>query len=201
MENFGFTCDVCGKTVCGITYVNGMKFCAKCYQETFGNKNERNLDAEMATEMVKLAEENKHLKERIQNILEGKEIPAICAKKYEEYEEKLDKVEQELAFYQDEIKNRGTCGLCEKLDIKRIKELEEEISKLETQKKQLEWDNRNKPYYEYHKMIEHQQEAIEHYFKETIELKEALKLACNFAGLDIDKWSKYFIEQAKESMK
>ena len=34
-------------------------------------------------------EENKQLKERIQNILEGKEIPAICAKKYEEYEKQL----------------------------------------------------------------------------------------------------------------
>lgn len=33
--------------------------------------------------------ENKILKERIQNILEGKEIPAICAKKYEEYEEQV----------------------------------------------------------------------------------------------------------------
>ena len=39
MSNFGLSCDVCGKEVQGYTWVNGMKFCAKCYQETFGNKN------------------------------------------------------------------------------------------------------------------------------------------------------------------
>ena len=30
-----FICDVCGREVNGITIVNGMNFCAKCYQETF----------------------------------------------------------------------------------------------------------------------------------------------------------------------
>ena len=30
-----FRCDVCGREVNGITIVNGMNFCAKCYQETF----------------------------------------------------------------------------------------------------------------------------------------------------------------------
>lgn len=35
----GFTCDVCGRETQGCTWVNGMKFCAKCYQETFGNTN------------------------------------------------------------------------------------------------------------------------------------------------------------------
>ena len=35
----GFTCDNCGREMQGCTWVNGMKFCAKCYQETFGNKN------------------------------------------------------------------------------------------------------------------------------------------------------------------
>lgn len=44
----------------------------------------------------KLRQENKQLKERIQNILEGKEIPAICAKKYEEYEEQLAIREKEI---------------------------------------------------------------------------------------------------------
>lgn len=35
----GFTCDACGRETRGCSYVNGMYFCAKCYQETFGNKN------------------------------------------------------------------------------------------------------------------------------------------------------------------
>ena len=39
MSNFGLSCDVCNRENVGITWVNGMKFCAKCYQETFGNKN------------------------------------------------------------------------------------------------------------------------------------------------------------------
>ena len=35
----GFTCDNCGRELQGCTWVNGMRFCAKCYQETFGNNN------------------------------------------------------------------------------------------------------------------------------------------------------------------
>lgn len=38
----GFTCDVCGRKVNGCSIVNGMKFCAKCYQETFGKDNQQN---------------------------------------------------------------------------------------------------------------------------------------------------------------
>lgn len=40
MSNISFNCDVCGRQVQGCTFVNGMKFCAKCYQETFGNTTE-----------------------------------------------------------------------------------------------------------------------------------------------------------------
>ena len=42
IERFGFTCDVCGRKVNGCYIVNGMKFCAKCYQETFGKYNQQN---------------------------------------------------------------------------------------------------------------------------------------------------------------
>ena len=38
MSYFNMVCDSCGREVQGITWVNGMKFCAKCYQETFGNQ-------------------------------------------------------------------------------------------------------------------------------------------------------------------
>ena len=46
MSNINFNCDVCGREVMGCTFVNGMRFCAKCYQETFGEtdkdrKNEK----------------------------------------------------------------------------------------------------------------------------------------------------------------
>ena len=42
IDKFGFTCDVCGRKVNGCSIVNGMKFCAKCYQETFGKDNQQN---------------------------------------------------------------------------------------------------------------------------------------------------------------
>ena len=42
--------------------------------------------------------------------------------------------------------------------------------------------------------------CVESKAQENVVLKEALKLACDFAGLDTDKWSKEFIEQAKESI-
>lgn len=42
IDRFGFTCDVCGRKVNGCHYINGMKFCAKCYQETFGKDNQQN---------------------------------------------------------------------------------------------------------------------------------------------------------------
>lgn len=37
-NSISFTCDCCGREVGGCNIVNGMKFCAKCYQETFGNQ-------------------------------------------------------------------------------------------------------------------------------------------------------------------
>lgn len=38
MSYFNMVCDSCGREVYGCNIVNGMKFCAKCYQETFGNQ-------------------------------------------------------------------------------------------------------------------------------------------------------------------
>ena len=38
MSCFNMVCDCCGREVYGCNIVNGMKFCAKCYQETFGNQ-------------------------------------------------------------------------------------------------------------------------------------------------------------------
>lgn len=37
-NGISFSCDSCGREVFGCNIVNGMKFCAKCYQETFGNE-------------------------------------------------------------------------------------------------------------------------------------------------------------------
>ena len=70
--NLGMTCDSCGRVVSGITYVNGMKFCAKCYQETFGaNKDWQLLDKDKTIEELKqqLAEKDKQI-ESLKNQLE-----------------------------------------------------------------------------------------------------------------------------------
>lgn len=37
-------CDACGRFVKGCSWVNGMRFCAKCYQETFGNTTSQYVD-------------------------------------------------------------------------------------------------------------------------------------------------------------
>ena len=56
MSSMNFTCDVCGREVFSCTFVNGMKFCAKCYQETFG---ETDKDRKIADLETKLAESQK----------------------------------------------------------------------------------------------------------------------------------------------
>ena len=40
-SGISFTCDSCGREVFGCNIVNGMKFCAKCYQETFSNQQNK----------------------------------------------------------------------------------------------------------------------------------------------------------------
>lgn len=63
-NDIGFTCDVCGRTIQGTTIVNGMKFCAKCYQETFG-KSEIVVSWAKDNPFEKLKQENKTKDERI----------------------------------------------------------------------------------------------------------------------------------------
>lgn len=60
MSNIGMTCNVCGRTVQSCTFVNGMAFCVKCYQETFGN-----------TQMYKTPNDAAIYKERILLFEEG----------------------------------------------------------------------------------------------------------------------------------
>ena len=56
---FGFTCDVCGRELNTCSIVNGMKFCAKCYQETFGKDNQQN---EIQQIKQQLEEKDKEIK-------------------------------------------------------------------------------------------------------------------------------------------
>ena len=47
MSYFNMVCDSCGREVYGCNIVNGMKFCAKCYQETFGETDKDKQIAEL----------------------------------------------------------------------------------------------------------------------------------------------------------
>lgn len=57
MSYFNMVCDSCGREVHGCNIVNGMKFCAKCYQETFG---ETDKDKQIAELQKQLERHNKY---------------------------------------------------------------------------------------------------------------------------------------------
>lgn len=64
-NGISFNCDSCGREVYGCNIVNGMKFCAKCYQEIFG---ETNKDKQIAELQKQLEEKKKELREiRVEN--------------------------------------------------------------------------------------------------------------------------------------
>lgn len=79
-NSISFTCDCCGREVGGCNIVNGMKFCAKCYQETFGfepkyvdmlNKESSDLLVCLLAEKDKqIAELQKQLKSQPAEIME-----------------------------------------------------------------------------------------------------------------------------------
>ena len=92
MSSMNFTCDSCGREVFGCTFVNGMKFCAKCYQETFG---ETDKDRKIADLEAKLAEKEKEI-ERLKIYDEYRfELPypkvTILGKTFEDIQELIDK--------------------------------------------------------------------------------------------------------------
>ena len=58
MSYFNMVCDSCGREVYGCNIVNGMKFCAKCYQETFG---ETDKDKQIAELQKQLEEKDKEI--------------------------------------------------------------------------------------------------------------------------------------------
>ena len=105
MNNIGFNCDVCGKTVQGCTFVNGMKFCAKCYYETFG-KDYSQIDIKINAQYTEhLAKENVQLKEQLA--------------------EKDKEIEELKEFYDNMLQN--------KLEVKCVSATEEKIKEIRKQ--------------------------------------------------------------------
>lgn len=99
MNNTGFiglNCDVCGRTVQGYTFVNGMKFCAKCYQETFGNNYSQTyiINAQYTEHLLK---ENAQLKEKFENLKqENKQLERQLAEKDKKINQACDKIRKEM---------------------------------------------------------------------------------------------------------
>lgn len=89
MSYFNMVCDSCGREVYGCNIVNGMKFCAKCYQETFGETDKDK----------QIAELQKQLEEKEKYTYTGKEVGEIERK----YDEKIDTLEQKLRSQPAEI--------------------------------------------------------------------------------------------------
>ena len=74
-NNISFTCDSCGREVYGCNIVNGMKFCAKCYQETFGETDKDKQIAELQKQLESQpAEIVEKIKEQIFNHFNVKNI-------------------------------------------------------------------------------------------------------------------------------
>lgn len=82
-----FICDSCGREVYGCNIVNGMKFCAKCYQETFGNQQKY-------VDML-----NKENSDLLVNLLAEKD------KQIAELKQQLEEKEKLLQYGMTEIKN------------------------------------------------------------------------------------------------
>ena len=89
MSYFNMVCDSCGREVYGCNIVNGMKFCAKCYQETFGETDKDK----------QITELQKQLEEKEKYTYTGKEVGEIERK----YDEKIDTLEQKLKSQPAEI--------------------------------------------------------------------------------------------------
>ena len=68
MSYFNMVCDSCGREVYGCNIVNGMKFCAKCYQETFG---ETDKDKQIAELQKQLKSQPAEIVEKIKEFVEG----------------------------------------------------------------------------------------------------------------------------------
>lgn len=112
MSSMNFTCDSCGREVFGCTFVNGMKFCARCYQETFGETDKdrkiANLEAKLAEcekskESYRLQNEQHHL--QLLQFYSRLGVEAFGADIHEKALEALMIMKEQLAEKEEEIES------------------------------------------------------------------------------------------------
>ena len=111
IDRFGFTCDVCGRKVNGCHYINGMSFCEKCYQETFGKDNQQNEIQQLKQQLEEKDKEIEKLKQQ-NTLLEnenGKLAKELIVKNYKKAQKEvsfgIQLAIQELEKAKDTIKH------------------------------------------------------------------------------------------------
>ena len=107
IDRFGFTCDVCGRKVNGCHYINGMSFCEKCYQETFGKDNQQNEIQQLKQQLAEKDKEIAHLKEKdnyhLRYELAGADETITNLKQQlEEKDKEIEKLKQQYTILENE---------------------------------------------------------------------------------------------------
>lgn len=84
MNNIYFMCENCGIETNGITFVNGMKFCAKCYHQIFGKDNQQTEITQLKQQLTEKQNTIDEInKEFVQAVHDWK---TLCAEKDKEIE-------------------------------------------------------------------------------------------------------------------
>lgn len=111
MSYFNMVCDSCGREVYGCNIVNGMKFCAKCYQETFG---ETDKDKQIAELQKQLEEKEK----KIEDLKKSKQYFIM------NYNHIIDKLQKQLESQPAEIVEKIKEQIFNHFNVKNIEEYE-----------------------------------------------------------------------------
>lgn len=98
MSNIYFMCENCGTETNGITFVNGMKFCAKCYHQIFGKDNQQNeiqLLKQLVEKQNKIDEISKEFVQAVHAVYDWR---VLCAEKDKE----IEKLKQQYTILDNE---------------------------------------------------------------------------------------------------
>ena len=97
MNNIYFMCENCGIETNGITFVNGMKFCAKCYHQIFGKDNQQTEITQLKQQLTEKQNTIDEInKEFVQAVHDWK---TLCAEKDKEIERLKQELEETNAGY------------------------------------------------------------------------------------------------------
>ena len=176
-------CDVCGREVFSCTFVNGMKFCAKCYQETFG---ETDKDRKLANLEAKLAEYEKFMKDNEWNSIEEmQETLNKCEKEYFDIQNQLAEKEKEREL--DNSFWKQECDSLQNTLVEKEKEIDNLYDRLNSKQKFYEM-SLEKDYKEYLSRLDKlEKQCDKDKSSFTIEQLEKVKSAFGLINSKLDK--------------